>query len=130
MTLRSNQWLSGAGAKPVTRNNRAVCRGRTHRPRRPQAILAFAQDYAHPSGTTRMGTERSSSVVGADLVCHHVPNLSVVSASCFPSTGSANPTLTVMLLAWRAACAISLALQSPAGAAQGQAASVSGAIHG
>jgi choline dehydrogenase-like flavoprotein len=69
-------------------------------------IIEMAQDYAHPAGTTRMGMDRTESVVDADLVCHHVRNLSVVSASCFPSAGSANPSLTIMLLAWRAASAI------------------------
>lgn len=78
------------------------------------SVLDIAQDYAHPSGTTRMGTDRSESVVDPDLVCHFVPNLSVVSASCFPSAGSANPTLTIMLLAWRAARAIARSLKAPA----------------
>lgn len=78
------------------------------------SILEVAQDYAHPSGTTRMGDDPSQSVVDADLRCHHVPNLSVVGASCFPSSGSANPTLTVMLLSWRAARAIGNLLARPA----------------
>jgi choline dehydrogenase-like flavoprotein len=74
---------------------------------RPDASITEAsQDYAHPSGTARMGTDAHRSVVDSDLQCHHVTNLSVVGAACFPSSGSANPTLTIMLLARRAARAI------------------------
>lgn len=76
------------------------------------SVLDIAQDYAHPSGTTRMGLSRSEAVVGPDLVCHLVPNLSVVSASCFPSAGSSNPTLTIMLLAWRSARAIARSVKT------------------
>jgi choline dehydrogenase-like flavoprotein len=50
-----------------------------------------------------MGTNPLDSVVDPCLRVHRVPNLSVVSASVFPSSGSANPTLTIMLLAMRAA---------------------------
>jgi choline dehydrogenase-like flavoprotein len=69
-------------------------------------ITEAAVDYAHPSGTVRMGTDRNSSVVGPDLVCHDVPNLSVVSAAVFPSAGSANPTFTLLALAMRHADAL------------------------
>ncbi|WMT92824.1 GMC oxidoreductase [Pelagibacterium sp. H642] len=66
-------------------------------------IIDGAVDYAHPSGTTRMGLDPSNSVVNVDLACHNVPNLSVVSASVFPTAGSANPTFTLMELAMRLA---------------------------
>lgn len=65
----------------------------------PVEIAMGAHDAAHPSGTTRMGTTGSSSVVCPDLFTHDCPNLSVVTASVFPSAGSANPTLTLMALA-------------------------------
>jgi choline dehydrogenase-like flavoprotein len=55
---------------------------------------------AHPSGTTRMGTDPTNSVVAHDLKCHAIPNVSVVSASVFPTAGSANPTFTIMKLAY------------------------------
>lgn len=55
-----------------------------------------AEDYAHPSGSARMGHDPRMSIVGPDLRCHHVPNLSVVGAATFPSAGSANPTMTIM----------------------------------
>lgn len=64
------------------------------------SIAASAEACAHPSGTTRMGTDPTTSVVGPDLRCHAVANLSVVSASVFPTAGSANPTFTIMKLAY------------------------------
>ncbi len=65
------------------------------------AFTDIAQAYAHPSGTARMGTDKNSSVVDSNLVCHGVPNLSVASAAAFPTAGSANPTLTILELALR-----------------------------
>jgi choline dehydrogenase-like flavoprotein len=73
---------------------------------RSAPIISVAFDLLHPSGSTRMGTDPAESVVDADLRCHHVPNVSVASASTFPTAGSANPTLTILQLALRAADAI------------------------
>lgn len=58
---------------------------------------ARAEDYAHPSGTARMGRDPAQSIVGSDFRCHHIRNLSIVGAATFPSAGSANPTMTIML---------------------------------
>ena len=69
-------------------------------------ITDLTQDLAHPAGSTRMGTDPASSVVDPALRVHLVPNLSVASASVFPSSGSANPTFTIMQLAYRATDAI------------------------
>lgn len=62
-------------------------------------IIAKSEACAHPSGSTRMGTDPKESVVGPDLRCHAVPNVAVVSASVFPTAGSANPTFTIMKFA-------------------------------
>lgn len=62
-------------------------------------IIDQAEACAHPSGSTRMGRDPQQSVVGPDLRCHAVPNVAVVSASVFPTAGSANPTFTIMKLA-------------------------------
>jgi choline dehydrogenase-like flavoprotein len=75
-------------------------------------LVNLALDLAHPAGSTRMGTSPSDSVVDPHLRVHRIENLSVASASVFPSSGSANPTLTIMHLAMRAADAI--ARQRPA----------------
>ena len=63
-------------------------------------IVEQAEACAHPSGSTRMGTDPRESVVGPDLRCHAAPNIAVISASVFPTAGSANPTFTIMKLAF------------------------------
>ncbi len=75
-------------------------------------MAGLSMDLAHPAGTTRMGTSPSDSVVDPHLRVHRIPNLSIASASVFPSAGSANPTLTVMYLAMRAADALAKQAQS------------------
>jgi gluconate 2-dehydrogenase alpha chain len=50
-----------------------------------------------------MGDDPSSSVVDRFGFAHDVPNLGVLGASTFPTTGGINPTLTVQALAWRTA---------------------------
>jgi choline dehydrogenase-like flavoprotein len=70
---------------------------------RPGPTIASASDFAHPSGSTRMGRDRRTSVVDGDLRCWHVKNATVISASVFPTAGASNPTCTVMQLALRAA---------------------------
>lgn len=67
----------------------------------PERFVDRADAYAHPSGSARMGSDRASSVVGPDLICHAIPNLSVASAAVFSSSGSANPTFTILKLALR-----------------------------
>lgn len=62
-------------------------------------IIDRAEACAHPSGSTRMGTDPTTSVVGPNLRCHAVPNVAVASASVFPTAGSANPTFTIMSMA-------------------------------
>ena len=57
----------------------------------------------HIMGTCRMGDDPSKSVVDRDCRAHDHPNLFVVGASVFPTSGTANPTLTVAALALRAA---------------------------
>jgi choline dehydrogenase-like flavoprotein len=60
-------------------------------------------DVYHPGGTTRMGSSGATAVVDANLGTFGVANLSVASTSIFPTGASANPTLTLMLLAMRLA---------------------------
>ena len=67
-------------------------------------MVDSAIDLAHPAGSTRMGINPRHSVVDPRLRVHRISNLSVASASVFPSSGSANPTLTIMLLAIAARC--------------------------
>lgn len=69
-------------------------------------IIDLSLDQAHPAGTTRMGSDPSNSVVDCRLKVHKIANLSVASASVFPTSGSANPTFTIMQLAMRATDAL------------------------
>ncbi len=57
----------------------------------------------HLMGTTRMGSHRSTSVVDADCRVHGYRNLFVAGSSVFPTSGYANPTLTIVALALRLA---------------------------
>lgn len=57
----------------------------------------------HHIGTTRMSTDPKDGVVDADCRVHGVGNLFVASASVFPTSGQANPTLTLLALTFRLA---------------------------
>ena len=62
------------------------------------------RDYAgagHIMGTCCMGHSASDSVVNSDCAVHDHPDLFVVGAQVFPTSGTANPTLTVAALALR-----------------------------
>ncbi|MGB2883620.1 MAG: GMC family oxidoreductase, partial [Rhodoferax sp.] len=60
----------------------------------------------HIMGTTRMGADPRTSVVDASLCSHDHRNLFMVGAGVFPTTGTANPTLTIAALSLRAVNAI------------------------
>jgi choline dehydrogenase-like flavoprotein len=57
----------------------------------------------HHMGTTRMHVDPKQGVVNADARVHGVANLYVAGSSTFPTSGSANPTLTIVALALRLA---------------------------
>jgi choline dehydrogenase-like flavoprotein len=57
----------------------------------------------HHMGTTRMHRDPRRGVVDADCRVHGVDNLYVAGSSVFPTSGSANPTLTIVALALRLA---------------------------
>jgi choline dehydrogenase-like flavoprotein len=54
-------------------------------------------------GSTRMGTDPGSSVVGPDLKTHSLENLYIASSSVFPTSGQANSTLLAVAFALRLA---------------------------
>ena len=66
-------------------------------------LIEQTVDTRHPAGAARMGVDPRASVVNPRLACHAVPNIFVASGAVFPSSGSANPTLTIMQIACRAA---------------------------
>ncbi len=57
----------------------------------------------HHIGTARMGSDSISSVVDADCRVHGISNLYVNGSATFPTSGQANPTLTVVALSLRMA---------------------------
>jgi choline dehydrogenase-like flavoprotein len=59
------------------------------------------QDASHHMGTTRMGTDPRSSVVDPELRLHGVENVWLAGASVFPTSGCANPTMTIVALSIR-----------------------------
>jgi choline dehydrogenase-like flavoprotein len=59
--------------------------------------------YAHLVGGARMAADEQHGVVDADGRTFAVPNLYITDGSVLPTQGSANPALTIMALAARAA---------------------------
>lgn len=59
--------------------------------------------YAHLVGGCRMAADATRGVVDRDLRSFAVPNLYITDGSVLPTQGSANPALTIMALAARAA---------------------------
>ncbi len=66
----------------------------------------------HVVGTHRMGNESGSSVVDASQRSHDIPNMWVVGSGSFPTVCTANPTLTLLALAFKSADSIINALNS------------------
>lgn len=64
----------------------------------------------HVVGTHRMGPDASTSVVDASQRSHDVPNLWIVGSGSFPTVCTANPTLTLLGLAFKSAKSIIAAL--------------------
>ena len=58
---------------------------------------------SHNMGTCRMSAEPGDGVVDRWGRAHEIPNLFVSDGSQFPSSGAANPTLTIVALAVRQA---------------------------
>jgi choline dehydrogenase-like flavoprotein len=64
------------------------------------------QSAGHIIGTYRMGTDPKTSVVDASCRSHDHSNLYLLGSGVFPTTGTANPTLTIAALAFKSAATI------------------------
>ena len=65
-----------------------------------------AAGAGHIIGTTKMGADPKNSVVDRELRSHDHHNLFIVGSSVFPTSATANPTLTIAALSLRASLAI------------------------
>jgi choline dehydrogenase-like flavoprotein len=66
----------------------------------------------HHMGTTRMHPDPRHGIVDAMCRAHAVPNLFVTGSSVFPTTGFANPTLTIVAMALRLAAELTREMRS------------------
>jgi len=71
----------------------------------------------HHMGTTRMSDDPRAGVTDGKARVHGIGNLYVAGSSLFPTSGWANPTLTIVALALRTADHVSAVLSRPAPAA-------------
>ncbi len=76
-------------------------------------------DASHHLGTTRMGTDPASSVTDPTGRVHGVANVWCAGGSLFPTSGCANPTLTIVALSIRMAEHLRAALGGGAAASVG-----------
>jgi choline dehydrogenase-like flavoprotein len=67
---------------------------------------ATIKRYAHLVGGARMGADEREGVVDRDCRAFAVPNLLITDGSVLPTQGSANPALTIMAVAAKAAAAL------------------------
>ena len=70
---------------------------------RVDAVMRQARDGVHQIGTARMAADASQGVTDAQGRVFGVRNLFVCSSALFPTSGQANPTLTLMAFAVRQA---------------------------
>jgi len=69
--------------------------------RREQLTELMSQPSRHHMGTTRMAVAARDGVVDENCRVHGVSNLYIAGSSVFPTSGIANPTLTLLALAFR-----------------------------
>ena len=84
------------------------------------AALALMSHGSHQIGTARMGATRGEGVVDANLAAFDCPNLYVLGSAVFPTSGQANPTLSIVAFAVRLADRLS-AIAAPVAVTRAQA---------
>ncbi len=78
-------------------------KGRFCWPAERATLVAISNASRHHMGTTRMHADPRQGVVDPDSRVHGLDNLHVAGSSVFPTSGIANPTLTILALALRLA---------------------------
>ncbi|WP_372575072.1 GMC oxidoreductase [Ruegeria jejuensis] len=68
-----------------------------------EAIIRKSRDGYHQIGLTRMSDDPGDGIVDTNCRVHGTKNLFIASASVFPVSGQANPTLSVVAMALRLA---------------------------
>ena len=68
-----------------------------------ELALRYGAYGGHHIGTARMSADPRQGVVDADCKLHDLRNLFVAGAATFPTSGQANPTLTIVAMALRLA---------------------------
>ena len=76
-------------------------KGRVRWPVARSQLLSILNASRHHMGTTRMSPDPDNGVVDENCRIHGVLNLYVAGSSVFPTSGIANPTLTLIALAMR-----------------------------
>ena len=94
--------LAAARAAHVEIFARLGAGGIQHRP--------VAEGAGHIIGTARMGRDPRNSVVDRELRSHDHGNLFILGSAVFPTSGTANPTLTIAALSLRAVAAVKATL--------------------
>jgi choline dehydrogenase-like flavoprotein len=69
-------------------------------PAEPFSTVRYT-DASHHIGTTRMSTDPRQGVVDSQCKVHGIDNLFIAGSAVFPTSGHANPTLTLVALAIR-----------------------------
>ncbi|MFV0282113.1 MAG: GMC oxidoreductase [Rhodoblastus sp.] len=87
----------------LERSNIAQVHYRQPVSRNVDAVVARMSHGTHQIGTARMGANRAEGVVDRNLRCFDAPNLFVASSAVFPTSGQANPTLSIIAFAVRLA---------------------------
>jgi choline dehydrogenase-like flavoprotein len=77
--------------------------GRACWPIQRRKLLEISSASRHHMGATRMSADPTKGVVDPNLKVHETTNLYVAGSSVFPTSGIANPTLTILALAMRLA---------------------------
>ncbi len=80
---------------------------------RQALVAASARDGYHQVGGAAMGARADRSVVDRRCKVHGLANMWVASSSVFPTSGQANPTLTIVALACRVAEQVVLSARPP-----------------